>query len=231
MISISPEIFKIAKELYPTSNCININNGIVINGIDEESNNLNNQKKYDFIIVASLEKVKNHKLLFDAISKIDDEISVLCLGDGTCRKEYEMYINKIGISNKISLYGAVDNVADFLSLSKCLILCSTREGNPISILEAMAAGLPVIASRVGGIPDIVKHEINGLLFESQNVDELIECMKKIKNDEKRFSIIGKNNKEFVKQFSIENTVEGYYKFYNKILGGASGETKKGSDNR
>lgn len=146
-----------------------------------------NDNYVTFIIVARLVPVKNHQLLLDAFErtlKNFKNIRLKIVGDGPLKETLIQHTHNLGIFSKIDFLGQQDNIPYILKTADVFVLCSIYEGLPLSILEAMAAGLPIISTNVGGIKDIVKD--NGILVESNNVKALSEAMLELaKNEEKR----------------------------------------------
>jgi glycosyltransferase involved in cell wall biosynthesis len=97
---------------------------------------------------------------------------VIC-GDGPMRRSLEGEVNRLKIAYAFRFLGMVRKVPDVMRDGTILVRPSTLEGMPLTVLEAMACGLPVIATRVGGTPELVKHGEHGLLFEPGDVDGLI----------------------------------------------------------
>ncbi len=215
-VGISNEITKCAQKKCKKIQCQTIYNGLPI---AQPLNNDFVKKEYDFIIVASMTPVKNHKLLFSAfldVLKKHRNKKIICVGGGYLLNENKEYAKSLGIYQNIIFTGEVSNVYDYLLASKCFVLSSIREGNPISILEAMNAGLPIIAPSVGGIPDVVKNESNGFLFDANNQNQLTTLMERAISEEALFQSIGENNKRDVKQYDINSTATQYLKLFKRL---------------
>ena len=214
-IAISEQIYKYAVELYPNSICYIAYNGILIKTIDDFP-----AKKFDLICVASFEHVKNHILLLKAIEKCLEQnprLTLICVGEGSLLNECKDYVLKHGMEDNVFFAGQIEDVSRYYLCSRCFVLSSLREGNPISILEAMSFGLPVIAPRVGGIPDIITDGTNGFLFEKNNYIDLVRLIKYFMNNAKTFDNIGKSNIGYVQKYSIENTARRYLIIFNEII--------------
>ena len=121
------------------------------------------------------------------------------------------------MNNNIFFLGSVSDPGVVLEKSCCFVLSSTREGNPISVLEAMSYGLPIIAPNVGGIPDIVTDNENGYLFETNNVQDLIGKMTSILENKTNLELFSNKNLERIKAFSIDKTKDEYKKFFNEFI--------------
>ena len=214
-IGISESITNLSRDMYPSSRVVTISNGIPTPPI----NHYDYKKEYDFIIVASLEPVKNHELLFDAFElflKKHNHSRLLVVGDGSLMEKYKKRILLANLQNNVVFTGAVDNVYYWLSKSMIFVLSSIREGNPISILEAVSMHMPIIAPNIGGIPDVIVSGINGLLFEPNDLKGLLDAMTKMKDIEQLRLEIIKNNKELSKEISIATTAKKYLDYFDSI---------------
>lgn len=136
--------------------------------------------RFDFINVAGLRPQKNQKILLRAFANTvaRHPASRLCIvGDGSERQELENLANELGLSDAVEFLGQISEktkVRDALWSSKVFILSSDYEGLPLSAIEAMACGLPVISTDVGGMTDIVRG--NGALVPARDVDMLSSKM-------------------------------------------------------
>jgi len=122
------------------------------------------------LIGAYLVPVKGHVYLFDALARLKNECPYLIVaGDGPLWGELADRAMKLGIESNIRFLGRRTDMGDLLIASDCVVLPSTSEALPGILLEAMAFSLPIIASRVGGIPELVKHGETGILVDARNV--------------------------------------------------------------
>ena len=213
-IGISDSITSIASRKYKNAVIKTIFNGIKIKSI--KNNEI--EKKYDYIIVASLEPVKNHILLFNAFLKLLEtktNATLLVVGNGSLFNELKSFVLRHRLEQNIIMIGSVENVGVYLQQSYYFVLSSLREGNPISILEALNYGLPIIAPSIGGIPDIIKNEKNGLLFNAGDPDDLI--LKLIMAYQLDYQTISKTNYELSLRFGIEQCCMQYLSFFEEII--------------
>ena len=133
------------------------------------------------ISVASLTPHKGHHILLDAAGSVLREypkFKLLIVGAGPLRNELETHAKKSGIFNNTIFTGLRENVFPLLKIANIFILASIeREGLGIALIEAMAAGLPVIGTRLGGIPEVVQENMNGILISPGNTHELALAIK------------------------------------------------------
>ncbi len=164
------------KKIIKIQNGININQGdiqpAVLNGINTEN-------VYCFVSVARFHRQKNHELLIasfsDVVQRFPDVYLVL-VGDGPCRSQIEKQIKMLGLENKISLLGVRRDIPNINESCDCFVQASSWELSPITLLEAMRARRPVIATDVGGVSEVVDDHESGLLVESNNRTKLVEAM-------------------------------------------------------
>lgn len=161
---------------------------VMLNGIDDlteeqkkevaEIRNKEYNFKYRLCCTGTINTRKGHLYIIEALHQISKdklaEIHVDFLGDGPQREELEELVRQYGLENHVKFHGSVPNVEVYRHLAEqnVYILMSQNEGLPISIIEAMRAGLPVISTRVAGIPEIVKDGYNGILL-NPSTEELI----------------------------------------------------------
>ena len=188
----------------------------VLNGIPLVDSTKSETKKFDFIICASFDENKNQKLLIEAFRIMPNykNYKLVCLGDGPLLNEVKNLSEKYGLSKNVFFLGAVSNVGDYLSQSKVFVLSSKNEGIPVSILEAMNYGLPIIAPNIGGIPDFISSK-NGILFDVDDKDALSNAMYSIVANNQLLSDLSFYNKEYSKKFSIDKTAEDYLNIFKE----------------
>jgi glycosyltransferase involved in cell wall biosynthesis len=128
----------------------------------------------------------------------------------------EKIIEKYNLENRVFLVGFLENAKEYLKAFDIFTLTSIKEGLPYTILEAGLAGLPIIASNVGGVPDIIDNGINGILVEKTNVGQIsktIEFM--IKNPDQRKSFGLKLQQKIEKEFSLKQMLDKTLQLYGK----------------
>ncbi|MBI5997585.1 glycosyltransferase [Clostridium perfringens] len=198
-----------------------ISNGIdvkkFINGKKERINEgilIKNKKSQKILMVAAFRKEKNHEIIVNAMNKLDDNKVLILVGTGP--EEYinniKCLIDKNGINSRVFLLGERTDVEDIMKCCDLFVLPSRWEGFGLVVAEAMASGLPVVASNVQGVREVVGD--CGLLFENENIQDLIGKINRIftMSKEERKILTDMARKRSLK-YSIENTFEKYLDLY------------------
>ncbi|TRZ52320.1 glycosyltransferase family 1 protein, partial [bacterium] len=128
--------------------------------------------------IGELHKNKGHIYAIEAFSKLEKTANVLffIIGEGEERKELQQKINEFGLEKKVFLLGKKDGAPKLLNAFDIFLFPSVKEGLPFAILEAGMAGLPTIASAVGGIPEVITDMQTGMLIRPKNSDEIIRAI-------------------------------------------------------
>ncbi|MFD1178273.1 glycosyltransferase [Paenibacillus puldeungensis] len=179
-------------------------------------------KKGSFIICcpARLVPVKGHHTLIRALGRISSDIHWHCwlLGDGIIRTEVENWVQEAGLTDRISLLGDRNDVPALLKQSDVMVLPSLQDNLPFSIMEAQLAGIPVIASNAGGIPEMILHGKTGLLFDTENDQQLAQQLTRIINDPNLRATLSKQGMEWAnKQWSVDTLLERTLSVYDQAL--------------
>ncbi len=163
--------------------------------------NLYKTKGYEYLIEA-------FKILQENLKATSYNIKAIIIGEGEERKNLLDLIGQLNLKNRVLLAGEIKNAAELLPAFDIYANSSVKEGFPYSILEAMSAGLPIVATKVGGIPEMISDGENGLLSEPTNPEELAKRIKTLVEDEALKNNLGKKAKEYAnKKFSIEKMIE------------------------
>lgn len=167
------------------------------------------------ITVGRLSTEKGHKILIEAFRKVlkektESRIFLGIVGDGPLKNEIEKANEDIIANGKLILYGYSSDIRKYLFAGDLFVLPSLYEGFGIALLEAMAAGLPVVASNVGGIPELLGDEFDGFLFPPGDSEELSRLIMKISAREKD---INEKNSTRAKLFNINEIIKKYYDIY------------------
>jgi len=178
-----------------------------------------------FISVGRLAEAKDHITLFRAAKMLVEKGYQFCLvvvGDGELMETMQKVQKDLGLEDHVFLLGTRTDVPDLLQQADIFVLSSKREGLPMVLLEAMSTALPVIATNVGGIPEIVKHKENGLLIQSQDEEEMATAMERLIVDKQQAQQLGTGARQtVVKQYSLDTITDQYSILYNNILSSGS----------
>jgi sugar transferase (PEP-CTERM/EpsH1 system associated) len=205
---------------------------LIHNGIDTDcykkvkinkSDVLGQYAKKNAIVIGSigrLDPVKNHKKLIDAFytiicqeESVDNNYILAIIGDGPLKQDLINQINKLGISDKVWLPGARYNIIELMNAFDIFCLPSLAEGIPITILEAMSTEKPIIATEVGGLPEIID-EGEGILIPPNDHLSLVNGITSlIKSEETRMKLGQKARKKVIENFSLKNMIIRYKKIY------------------
>ncbi|OGF64173.1 hypothetical protein A2661_00305 [Candidatus Giovannonibacteria bacterium RIFCSPHIGHO2_01_FULL_45_24] len=167
--------------------------------------------------VAELTKNKGVIYLVEAASKLTGcDSRLLILGDGEDRDKLELQISRLGLQNKVFLSGFVPDAAKYFKSFDIFVLPSVTEALGYALIEAGQAGLPVVATKVGGIPWIIKDGESGILVPPKNPEALAGALKKLLDDNGLRQQMGRKNYELISQkFSFEKMLKETIDIYNK----------------
>lgn len=180
----------------------------------------------DFVVgsVGRLVPVKNFSLLLRAVSSLRTEnIVVALVGEGPERTALEALARELGIARRVRFLGHREDVAELLPAMDVFVLPSVSEGMSNTLLEAMAAGVAVVASNVGGNPEIVRDRIDGLLFESGDEAGLCDKLRILLADPPLRARLGVSGRErMLREFSMEAMISRYEQLYRSAFAGMGG---------
>ncbi|MGI5912557.1 MAG: glycosyltransferase family 4 protein [Syntrophomonadaceae bacterium] len=192
------------------------------NGIPTLASHKSKPENHPLIItmVARFSEQKDHILLLNAVKDIDiKNIKVQLIGDGTLLPNMKSLAKSLRISDRVQFLGNRRDVPELLNQSDIFVLTSKWEGFPISILEAMRAGLPVICSDVGGCREAVEDGENGFLVPRGDGVMLANRLKQLIEDKDlRYKMGQKGLLSFEKYFTVEKMAEKNERIYREIIG-------------
>jgi glycosyltransferase involved in cell wall biosynthesis len=136
------------------------------------------------LIVGRFSREKDHLTLLDAIHQLPSDTSphLLLVGDGPERPRIEAKIRALDMSNRVTLAGQRDSAQPFYGLASIAVLSSLSEGSPNALLEAMSAGVPTVATNVGGVPEIAEAGQSALLVRPSNIPEMRDAIHRLLTD-------------------------------------------------
>ncbi|KFI92016.1 glycosyltransferase [Bifidobacterium saguini DSM 23967] len=180
---------------------------------------------FNFLNIARFEPQKNHRMLIESFKKVHDvhpKTRLTLVGDyslGGSNAEYNAVIALIKqykLEDSVELVGAVDDVAPYVERADAFVLPSRYEGFPITLIEAFCAGLPVVCTAVGGVPDIVSNEENGLLT-SVDAGEFAHAMIRLVEDDNLRMTLSEHAQRDSRKYSQDSMTDAYQVLFEKLI--------------
>lgn len=210
---------------------------IVYNGINSETLNFLSREaaraffhdrlgidlnKFTLVIgnTANYYKTKGLTYLLEAVADLAKTVNVACIivGEGTERKMLEKMIENRGLEKRVFLAGHVPDAFLYLKAFDIFAFSSVKEGFPWAILEAMAAGLPIVATKVGALPEIIEDGISGFLVEPGNSKNISERIAWFHEHPSSMSLFGSRAKQRVRErFTLDNLLAAYRQLFRAII--------------
>lgn len=217
-VSLSPEIQKTILDLYGlTPEQV----PVIYNGVDLSrcipKEDYGTGETVNILHVGRFDVPKNHPGLLRAFQKLHREFPYCRLhlvGDGDSRPEMEALAKDLGIADAVTFHGMQSNVYPYLHDADIFVLPSLYEGIPMTIIEAMGTGLPIAASRVGGIPGLLGDGESGMLISDED-DAIAEALKTLVLDRELREKLGRQAKKNSARFSSRSMAEQYCKVYRQ----------------
>jgi len=168
-------------------------------------------------IVARLVPVKNVSLFLRAMTAVRG--SALIVGDGELRSQLESEAAALGIASRCRFVGWQSDIRAVYAAADVVALTSNSEGSPVSIIEAMAAGRPVVSTAVGGVPDLIHHGVDGVLVPAGNVDALANAIRLLLADALRRDQLGAAARRKVyPKYDASRLVADITRLYESLVG-------------
>lgn len=230
LITINQEDYERAKRKFKKCKQIELVHGV---GVDkdkfnfemstEERHELRESLKIkddDFVLiqVGELNKNKNQIMAINAMKKLIKEnsnIHLLLIGNGDMKEEYKKKINELNLEKNIHLLGYRKDIPQLLKISDVLISLSYREGLPVNVMEAMASGLPVIATDCRGNRDLILNGQNGYILKTDDTVSLEEKILFLSGNINICEQFKEKSKKIIKYYNIETVKEKMQNTYNK----------------
>jgi len=218
-VSVSKFVARTVKGLY------GVESVVIYNGISTEEYSMDYAKsphgEICLLNIGRFKEQKNHLLLIDAFAKAvkkEPRLKLILVGDGELRWQVEEKVKQRDLEGKVDFLGWRSDIPYVLSNSDIFVLSSDWEGFPIVLIEAMAAGKPVVATKVGGVPEGVEDGVTGLLVPPRDADALAEAILKLAEDEELRREMGEKGKErAISRFDIHYTVREHERLYKEEL--------------
>ncbi|PJE64566.1 MAG: hypothetical protein COU90_01870 [Candidatus Ryanbacteria bacterium CG10_big_fil_rev_8_21_14_0_10_43_42] len=198
---------------------------VIPNGVDGnlfKEKKTKKEKKKIIITTSRLVEKNGVDILIRAFVLVKKEIKdarLYIVGDGACKKDLEKLASNLGVKDHVDFVGEIpfNQVPAYLSRAHVFVRMSRSEGLGTAFLEAMTVGLPVIASRVGGIPDFLTHEKTGLYAKNNDAEDVAKHIIRLLTDEKLYDNLSRNGKALVREkYSWDDIASRMNKIFNRI---------------
>lgn len=219
-VSLSKEIQETVERRYKLSDR---ETPVIYNGIDLSKcipkENYEEGDELNFLHIGRFSAQKNHELLIDAFAIVKNNIpeaALTLIGTGEEETRIKEKVEALGLKDSVRFLGLQNNVYPFLHSADVFVLSSSYEGMPMTIIEAMGTGLPIVSTDVGGISSMIENKREGILT-SVTTESLAEGMIQM-NDEARRCQMGKNEREKARKlFSVETMASKYVSLYSSRI--------------
>lgn len=215
MVAVSQENKRLADSYYHMrQKCAFVNNGVDLDRFYRKAHS-----NFTYINVARQDDNKNQALLIDLFARLHKNYphtKLLLIGDGPNHEKLKNQCKERGIAESVEIPGNVADAENYYALADVYVQTSHREAMPLSILEAMAAGLPIVSTDVGGIKDVIKE--NGILVPDYDEEKLFFAMKEMvdeTNDKMR--TYSSESLQLVEMYSSKKMAEEYQTIYQQLL--------------
>lgn len=171
-------------------------------------------------IIARLTEQKAHRILFDAVAQRSDlaSLHLLVVGDGELRDGLQRRVDALGLDKRVHFAGARRDLGNVLAAIDVFVMPSLWEGLPLSLVLAMGAGLPAIATRVAGIPEVIQDGVSGLLVPPGDQEQLGAALSRLIGDSGLRIALGEAARAFVRpRFGIDGYVAAVTDLYDELL--------------
>ncbi|MCK8824068.1 N-acetyl-alpha-D-glucosaminyl L-malate synthase BshA [Fuchsiella alkaliacetigena] len=189
-------------------------------GTAEQKFSWNRGKEKNIIHISNFREVKNIPDVIEIFAQINREVksNLLLVGDGPQRHKAKGLVNKLGLEERVYFLGKQDNVISLLSSADLFLLPSAKESFGLVAVEAMACRVPVIASRTGGLPEVVKDGVTGFLAPPGAIAEMASYGIELLQNQELQSETAQNARHWVvRKFNAEQIVTQYENYYRKLV--------------
>ena len=174
-----------------------------------------------FVCVARFSPQKNHALLLKAFAQgpaSDPNAHLVVVGDGDLREQLHKQAKDLGLVGQIHFLGLRTDIPDVLGAMDVFVLSSDWEGNPLSVMEAMASGLPILSTAVGGVPDLCASGREGLLVQPGDLQRLSEAMAWLLRNREARHFFGMGAARRAREnFDVSTMVRSYEELYDDLV--------------
>jgi glycosyltransferase involved in cell wall biosynthesis len=226
-IAVSDAVYNdlIERNIACRSSLIKIYNGIDISQFPEQKHpisTLDNDFPVRLIQVGRFYKEKGQDLSVHACRALltaGYKVVLILVGDGPERNNLKKLVNRLELTESVIFSGISENIPGALSKADIFLMPSRSEGLGLACIEAMCAAMPIVASKVGGLAELIAHEKSGLLVSPNSIDELVNSVKRYINNRSEAVRFGECARATaLKSYSINNTAMNYFNSYRLQIG-------------
>jgi glycosyltransferase involved in cell wall biosynthesis len=174
-----------------------------------------------FVCVARFAPQKNHALLLKAFAQgpaTDPRAHLVLVGEGILQEGLKEQAKNLGLANRVHFLGLRTDIPDVLGAMDAFVLSSDWEGNPLSVMEAMASGLPIVSTDAGGVPKLFKSGKEGFIVARGDAQALGRSMASLLRDQETRQSLGSAAARRAKQnFDVSTMVQAYEELYEKLV--------------
>ncbi|HVY07555.1 MAG TPA: glycosyltransferase family 4 protein [Burkholderiales bacterium] len=182
------------------------------------------EHRFNLIIIGRLDSVKGHEVAIGAIAHLGAaaDVDLHIVGTGPREAALRDQAISAGVADRVHFLGFRRNIFDFMAFADALLMPSMHEGLPYTLLESMGLGLPIIASNVGGLKEVLEHEVNALLVQPRDVDGFAHAISRIRAEPDLRRRLGENARRLQEtDYSLLAMMEKYLNVYRQCLGAMS----------
>jgi len=199
------------------SRCVCIPHGIKADAPRANPAGWNQDGSVTACMVARFERPKRQELLILAAKQVPS-VRLVLVGDGDRRASCETLVRRLGMADRVDFLGNRLDVADILAKAHMGIMSTDMESLPIALLEAMRAGLPVLGTQTGGVPEVIEHGVNGFMGPTGDSEWMAEAFSRLAGDPKRRENMGAASRVlFEKKFTLERMVQQTLEVYDSVI--------------
>lgn len=169
------------------------------------------------VMVANLIAYKGHEDLIKAVASLSNPPRIRLVGDGPERARLEALVSASGLSGVLQFEGTVPSAASLFAEAQFAVLASHQEGLPNAVIEAMAHGVPVVATAVGGVPELIENEVNGLLVPQGQPAALAEAIARLAGDSSLRARLGSAARVRVQSLNWTSCVQAHQGLYADLV--------------
>jgi N-acetyl-alpha-D-glucosaminyl L-malate synthase BshA len=213
------ELFDIKKEIHVIPNFIELVKHPLENNSVCQRSTMAKPEERIITHISNFRKVKRIPDVIKIFNKIQQTLParLMMVGDGPEKVKAEQLCEKLGILDKVIFFGNSNEIDSILSNSDLFLLPSETESFGLAALEAMAAGVPVISTNTGGLPEVNRHGVTGMMSDVGDIDDMVKNCVYLLSDSKRLSKFKQQARKRAEDFTLEKILPQYEKLYQTVL--------------